>query len=290
VVTASRLEDRLSAARDRLVVAGSSPAEAALEVDLFARTILGWDRARVLTSRADAVPPGLEPQFSAWIGRRAEREPSAYITGLKEFWGLDFRVTPDVLIPRPETELIVEEALCVLAGRRQGPIRLADVGTGSGCLAVSLTHELPAAAVTATDVSGSALRVARENASRHGVDSRITFVQTSGLDDVGGVFDLIAANPPYVKDGDRAGLPKDVQHEPDVALFGGPFGLRGVEIVLDAASRVLRPGGWLVMEFGFGQEEDVRRLTAAHATLRVHHVRLDLQGIPRTAVIERTRS
>ncbi len=281
------LHERLEAGRERLVAAGIAPAAAAIDVDLFARTILGWDRARVLTARTEAAPEGLEPQFSEWILRRADREPSAYIVGNREFWGLDFRVTSDVLIPRPESEFIVEESLAILDQMKLTSPRLADIGTGSGCLAISLAHEVHAAHVTATEISATALAVARENAYRLGVRDRVTCVETSFLDGVSGPFDLIAANPPYVKEGDKPALARDVRHEPDVALFGGASGLQGVEAVLDAAVRTLVSGGWLVMEFGFGQEDDVRRLVAARPSLRIDRVRADLQGIPRTAVIQK---
>jgi len=283
----SFLHERLTAGRERLVAAGIAPAEAAIDVDLFARTILGWDRARVLTARTEPAPAALEPRFSEWVLRRADREPSAYIVGIREFWGLDFRVTPEVLIPRPESEFIIEEALAVLKALGLESPRLADVGTGSGCLAISLAHEVPAASVTATDLSATALVVARENARRHDVHTRVTFVETSFLDGISGPFDLIAANPPYVKEGDKPALARSVRHEPEVALFGGASGLRGLEATLDAAVRTLRDGGWLVMEFGFGQEDDVRRLATARPALRVDRVREDLQGIARTAVIQK---
>jgi release factor glutamine methyltransferase len=281
------LYERLTEAREQLVAAGIAPAAAAIDVDLFARTILGWDRARVLTARTEPAPAALEPRFSEWLLRRAHREPSAYIVGNREFWGLDFRVTSDVLIPRPESEFIVEESLAALATMEWPSSRLADIGTGSGCLAISLLHEIADAHVTATDVSRPALAVARDNARRHRVDQRVTFVETSFLDRISGPFDLIAANPPYVKEGDKPALARDVRHEPDVALFGGESGLKGVEAVLDAATRTLANGGWLVMEFGFGQEDDVRRLVAARPSLRIDRVRADLQQIPRTAVIQR---
>jgi release factor glutamine methyltransferase len=282
------LHEQLTAGRERLVAAGIEPASAAIDVDLFARTILGWDRARVLTGRTEPAPEGLEPRFSEWILRRAHREPAAYIVGNREFWGLEFRVTSDVLIPRPETEFIVEESLAILNTVNLTSPRLADIGTGSGCIAISLAHEIASAHVTATDVSGAALDVARDNARRLGVSERMTFVETSFLDGIAGPFDLIAANPPYVKAGDKPGLSRDVRHEPDVALFGGENGLQGVEAVLDAAVRTLTNRGWLVMEFGFGQEDDVRHLVAARPALRLERVRADLQGIPRTAVIQRS--
>ena len=192
-----------------------------------------------------------------------------------------------MLIPRPETEFIVEESLAILAALKLPSPRLADIGTGSGCLAISLACEVAHAHVTATDVSRAALGVSRDNAGLHGVHDRITWVETSFLDGITGPFDLIAANPPYVKDGDKTALARDVRHEPDIALFGGENGLRGVEAALDAAVRTLVNGGWLVMEFGFGQEDDVRRLVAARPVLRVDRVRADLQGIPRTAMIQR---
>jgi release factor glutamine methyltransferase len=282
------LHERLAAGRERLVAAGIEPAAAAIDVDLFARTILGWDRARVLMARTEPAPAALEPQFSEWILRRAGREPSAYIIGTREFWGLDFRVGPEVLIPRPESEFIVEESLAILRTLKLSSPRLADIGTGSGCLAVSLAHEIEGAHITATEVSGTALTVARDNARRLGVSSRVTFVETSFLDGIDGPFDLIAANPPYVKAGDKPALSRDVRHEPDVALFGGATGLQGLEAVLEGAIRTLVGGGWLVMEFGFGQEDDVRHLVAARPALRVDRVRADLQGIPRTAIIQRS--
>ena len=282
------LHERLAAGRERLVAAGIEPTAAAIDVDLFARTILGWDRARVLMARTEPAPEALEPRFSEWIRRRADREPSAYIVGTREFWGLDFRVSPDVLIPRPETEFIVEESLAILKGLALASPRLADIGTGSGCIAISLLHELPSAHLTATDVSSAALVVARDNAKRLGVQTRITCIETSFLDGIGGPFDLIVANPPYVKEGDKVALTRDVRHEPDVALFGGITGLQGLEAVLDAAIRTLGAGGWLVMEFGFGQDDDVMRLVAARPSLRIERIRADLQGIPRTAVIQRS--
>ena len=279
------LQEILAAARDRLVEAGIAADEAAIDVDLYARTILGWDRARLLAEHRSPPPAQLEPRFSQFIERRTRHEPSAYITGSREFWGLDFAVTPAVLIPRPETEFIVEESLALLRPIA-GP-RIADIGTGSGNIAVSLAHERQDAHVIATDVSGDALAVALTNAERHGVADRIEFVSASYLGGVEQDFDLIAANPPYVRDRDRPALGRPVRHEPEVALFGGDSGLRDIAGVLDTASVKLRPGGWLVMEFGFGQEDDVRALVDARPTLRLERFRADLQGLARTAIIQR---
>jgi release factor glutamine methyltransferase len=278
------LAAKLTEARSQLVAAGIRADEAAIDVDLYARTLLGWDRARLLTELNGDVPPALEPRFSQWIERRTHREPSAYIVGVREFWGHDFRVSPDVLIPRPETEFIVEEALPLLRGIEHP--RVADIGTGSGILAVTIAREIAGAVVAASDISAEALAVAGQNAARHGVSDRVLLVRTSYLDGIAGPFDIIVANPPYVRDRDKSALALDVRHEPDVALFGGEDGLRDVEGVLDTAQK-LRPGGWFLMEFGYGQEDDVRALVAARPLLRFDRIREDLQGIPRTAIMQR---
>jgi len=282
-----RLRDALGLARDKLVGAGIPPDEAAIDVELFARTILGWDRARILTEHAQPTPAALEPTFSAWVERRTTREPSAYITGVREFYGLDFEVTPAVLIPRPETEIIIEAALPLIV--RKLDARVADVGTGCGNIAVTLAHEARKASLVATDVSADALTVAKRNAARHGVFNRIEFVNAAYLDGVAGEFDLIAANPPYVRETDKPGLSPTVLHEPHVALFGGVDGMRDIDGVLAAAVGKLRLGGWLIMEFGFGQEDEVRDRVARHDDLHFDRVITDLQGLPRTAVITRDR-
>ena len=279
------LHDVLAAKRQGLTEAGIPAVDAALDVDLYTRTLLGWDRARLLTSLQDPVPDGLEPGLSAWTARRELGEPSAYIVGTKEFFGLELAVSPDVLIPRAESEFIVEEALAVLDGRAAP--RVADLGTGSGCLAIALATERADATVTATDISAKALAVAKGNAVRHGVADRVTFVETSFLDGLDGPFDVVMANPPYVRELDRGGLSRGVRHEPEVALFGGRNGLQAIAATLDAAIRVVVPDGFLVMEFGYGQEEDVENLVAERQRLRLDHVRQDLQGIPRTAVVQR---
>jgi release factor glutamine methyltransferase len=286
------LHERLTSAREQLIRAGIQPDNAALDVELYARTILNWDRARILLNYREPVPEQLEPQFSEWIARRLQFEPTAYIVGNREFWGLDFLITPAVLVPRPETELVVEEVSAIAGGMDGQPLRIADMGTGSGNIAVSVAHHLSSASpvhfsMVATDVSQAAVDVARQNAVRHSVADRIKFVCTSWLDGVSGVFDIIAANPPYVRDIDKGGLSADVLQEPHVALFGGATGFDHVESVLSTAVRMLRPGGWLVMEFGFGQEDDVRALAARKAELRVDHTRDDLQGLARTVIIQR---
>jgi len=187
---------KLAEARARLVEAGVSPADAAVDVDVYVRVILGWDKATLVANQRDASPATLEPRFSEWIARRELREPTAYILSGREFWGREFLVTPAVLVPRPETEFIVEEGLPLARGLAAP--RIADIGTGSGILALTFASELPASIIVATDLSGEALDIARENAKRLGVADRVAFVETSYLDGVGGDFDLIVANPPYV--------------------------------------------------------------------------------------------
>lgn len=283
------LHERLAAARDQLVRAGINPNEAAVDVDVYARTILRWDRARILLNHHAPPPERLEPQFSEWIARRQRFEPTAYIVGAREFWGLDFAVSPAVLIPRPETELVVEEAIArAEAGAHGQAVRIADIGTGSGCIAVAVAHHLRHCTVVATDISLEAVTVAAANAVRHHVADRVDFVCTSYLEGVGGpAFDLITANPPYVREIDRRGLSPDVLQEPHVALFGGDSGLRHIDAVLATAEARLRPGGWLVMEFGFGQEDDVRALATRFTGLEVKGTRADLQGLPRTVIMQR---
>jgi release factor glutamine methyltransferase len=279
------LHETLKEARSRLVAAGIAADEAAIDVDLYARTILGWDRARLLVEQQAPAPAALEPRFSEWIARREQREPTAYIVGKREFWGHEFEVSPSVLIPRPESEFIVEEAVERL---RHAPApRIADVGTGSGCIAVSIAIELPRAHVTATDICGKALQVARVNADRLGVSDRITFVETSYLDGVDGTFDAVVSNPPYVKDAYKALVQRAVfKYEPHVALFGGADGLNGLRSVLDGAGQRLVPGGWVIMEFGDGQDDDVRELVGRYPRYRLLDIKEDLQGIPRTAVVQ----
>lgn len=281
------LHATLASARSRLVSAGIPSDEAAVDVPLFACTILGWDRARLLSQQAHPAPASLEPRFSQWIARRIAHEPAAYIVGHREFWGLDFAVTPAVLIPRPESELIVEETIEIVRAMQMPSPEIADIGTGSGNLAISLAHTIPASQVIATDVSPDALAIARQNARTHGVEARIVFVETTYLDGVDRDFDIIVANPPYVGAGDKLTLSRAVLHEPAVALFSGEEGLIAVEGVLDAAVGWLRAGGWLVMEFGFGQSPAIEALIAARPALRLDRIHDDLQGIPRTAIIQR---
>ena len=279
------LRERVRAATERLERAGLSHGSAVTDAAVLARAALGCDRATYLARLHDVPDAGFERTYEALLLRREERVPVAQILGTREFWGRDFAVSPAVLTPRPETELIVEEALERFGGTP--PRRLVDVGTGSGCLAVTLALELAGTRVEATDIAADALRVARENARRLGADG-IAFVQTDLLAGIAPGCELIVSNPPYVPDPARPALSPEVRdYEPGVALFGGPDGLDTIRRLLPAARDVLDSEGLLLMEFGAGCDDEVRELVDATAGLTVDAIRDDLQGIPRVAVIRR---
>lgn len=252
---------------------------------MLARHVLGWDRATWIT-RADAPEPdAFADAYERLLARRATREPVAYILGHREFYGRDFHVDARVLVPRPETEAIVDAVLARLPA--DGFVRLVDIGTGSGALALTLAAERPAWHVEAVDVSEAAVAVARRNARALGVDGRVTFLIGDLLAPTMGLFDAIVSNPPYVATRDTPGLSPDVRdHEPHVALFGGPDGMDlPRRFLLEAAPRLV-PGGLLVMEFGYGMQEPVEDAARA-AGLEVETVLEDLQGIARTLVARR---
>jgi release factor glutamine methyltransferase len=275
------------AARERFVRAGIPPDQAAIDAEVLARHLHGWDRATYLLRRDEPAAEADRGRFESLVTRRAGREPVAYITGVREFWGREFRVTPAVLVPRPETEGLVEAVLARLADRDRA-WRIIDVGTGSGCLAVTLAAELPAARVLATDISADALDVARGNAARLGVAGRVRFVRTSLLSGLAGPFDLIVANLPYIPRPCEPMLSPDVRdYEPRIALFGGGRdGLGAIEALLAQAPSRLAPEGLLFLEFGFGQGSAVRAAAAA-GPLTIVDVRRDLQGHERTIVLRR---
>lgn len=277
------LAKRVAEAARRLAEAGIDARDAAFDAEVLARSALGWDRATYLARWREPAPPGFGDRFEPLVARRCRREPVTRITGRREFWGLDLEVTPAVLVPRPESELLIETALARL-GDRIAAWALADVGTGSGCLAIALARELPRARVTATDISPDALVIARRNASRHGMADRVTFHHTDLLDGLPGPFDLIVSNPPYVPDAVIDTLAPEVRdHEPAAALRGGPDGLDTVRRLVATAADRLRPEGWLIMEIGVGQSAETAD-TARGAGMRVVDVRPDLQGIPRAVV------
>lgn len=272
-------------AQETLRTGGVPPDEAAGDAEFLARHALGCDLTQYVLSR-DRLPPSEFPQrFTALITRRLQREPVSQIVGSREFWGLEFEVTRDVLTPRPETELIVEVALETFP--RDAALVIMDVGTGSGCLAVALATEFRSAAVIASDISPAALDVAQRNAARHAVADRIDFRQTDLLDGVAERADLIVANPPYIASRDSGSLPPEVREfEPDVALFAGPDGLAVYRRLFPIAAERLRAEGRLIVEVGYGQATVVPAL-AAGSGWRVERAREDLQGITRTIVFYR---
>ena len=275
--------ERIAQARSRLVAAGIPPQDAAFDAEVLARHALGWDRAALVARGREPAPDGFVERYDALVARRVTREPVAHLVGTREFWGLEFEVTADVLVPRPETELIVEEALAF--ARSHACRTVIDVGTGSGCIAISIARELPEVHGVAVDASEAALAVARRNAARLGVSDRITFTRSDLFENVRLTADLIVSNPPYVPKADEHELQPEVVHfEPHAALFGGDDGLTIVRRLLADARAHLAPQGRLIVEFGLGQEVAVRT-AAADAGWEVVRVRSDLQGIPRSIVL-----
>jgi len=279
------LHDRLAHAGDVLAAAGIPRDEAARDAELLARHVLGWDRGGLHLRRRDPTPDGFTDRYQPLVDRRAAREPIAYILGRQEFRGLDFDVTPDVLIPRPETELIVDEAIAWATGR-PGPLRVVDVGTGSGCIAVAIAREIPTARVVATDISRAALAVASRNVRRHGVARRVHLVETDLLAGVG-TADLIVANPPYVARAIEDDLQPEVgRYEPAAALFGGADGRTVLSRLLATSAAHLAANGLLVVEFGFDQGTWLPA-SAIAAGWQIVDIRQDLQSIPRVLVARR---
>jgi len=237
-------------------VEGAAPA---LDSEVLLSHVTGLDRAGLYREWECTLPAHEEKYFWEMVMRRLLGEPVAYLTGCKEFMGLDFKVNPSVLIPRPETELLVETALALLP---PAPLVI-DVGTGSGAIAVSLASFLPESIVYATDCSGEALEVARNNAARHGVGSRVRFFRGELLEPLAGVVpangvDLIAANLPYISSDELAGLPRSVrQFEPVLALDGGKGGLELYRRLIPTAAILLKKGGLLLLEIGFDQARDM---------------------------------
>lgn len=275
---------QVAAARQRLRAAGISQSESDLDARLLAQHVLGWTTERFLSEGHAQAPDGFVPQYETLVERRITREPLAYIVGAREFWGLELEVTPDVLIPRPATELIVE-AMLELFPERSAPLRVADICTGCGCVAVAIAHERPAARIVASDISSAALDVARRNAARHGVVDRVSFRHGDLLHGIEGPFDAVVANPPYVVDGAGPALQPEVRdYEPALALFGGREGLDVVTRLVADAPTQLRRGGYLVFEFGLGQEIEVEQLIDDSTHLELIELRRDLEGIARTVV------
>jgi release factor glutamine methyltransferase len=259
---------------------------AALDARLLVLAALGISPTALITD-ADAPLADAEiERLAAFARRRLNYEPVARIVGEREFWGLPFRLSPGTLVPRPDTETVVETVLDLLP-QRQIPLTMADFGTGSGCLLVALLRELPNANGLGVDLSFDALVTARGNAEANGVGTRARFVLSQWADALQGRFDLIVSNPPYIASGVVPSLDREVrEHDPVLALDGGPDGLDPYRIILGEAGRLLKPEGLLVVEIGYDQAEDLKSLAGRHG-LDVLEVRPDLSGHPRCVAMRR---
>lgn len=266
-----------------------------LSTELLLMHVLGRDRAWLYAHPEHLLSGAQLAGYQDLLERRAAGVPTQYLTGRQEFWGLEFEVNPSVLIPRPETEHLIEVALERMAGRRSEPLRVADAGTGSGCIAVALARELPQARIVATDVSAAALEVARRNAARHGVAERIEFAQMNWLESyLSGPasealrFDLIVSNPPYIGRTEAGELPREVrEHEPAEALFCGPSGFDAYPPLIAQAAALLCPGGLFIVELGYGSADHVLALLAAQPGWSNVSITNDLAGIPRVLAADR---
>ena len=279
-----------------------------LAAELLLLHVLGRDRTWLYAHPEEQVTLADAERFFALIVRRAAGEPTQHLTGKQEFWGFEFEVTPDVLIPRPETEHVIEVALDRLAvrerraGRKQTltgkGLQIADIGTGSGCIAIALAKELPHATIYATDISSAALAVARRNAARHSVSGRIRFLECNLLDALSDsplatrhsplLLDLVASNPPYIGRREAATLMREVRdHEPEIALYGGKEGYEFYADLIAQAAAHLKSAGILVLELGHNSLPAVQPLLDAPAWANVA-VTNDLAGIPRIIAAERT--
>jgi release factor glutamine methyltransferase len=262
--------------------------EARREAGSLLAHVLGRDRTFILSHADDPISEDHLEMFRGTLDWRAAGKPLQYITGHQEFFGLDFEVTADVLIPRPETELLVEKALKLISNEAASMI--CDVGTGSGCIAISLLHELPRARGVAIDVSPAAIEVARRNASRHSVSERLEFLVSdcfAELNKEGPLFDLIVSNPPYVGVGQLDNLQREVRdYEPHLALQADADGLSIIRRLLVDAGAYLKSGGHFLLEIGFDQRQAVEQLVDP-GRWKLLDIYSDLQGIPRTVALEK---
>jgi release factor glutamine methyltransferase len=268
-----------------------------LAAELLLMHVLGHDRAFLYAHPEYSLDADQATRFAGLIEQRAAGTPVQYLTGRQEFWGLELEVDPGVLIPRPETEHVVEVALARLGARRAEPLTVADVGTGSGCLAVALARELPQARILATDISLAALEVASRNAERHGVAARIEFRRANFLRTywpdsrpIKRCFDLIVSNPPYIGLDEADSLPREVrEHEPREALFAGPEGMDAYPRLIAQAESLMKSGGWLVVELGHRSAPRVGPLLQSANWLDTA-IERDLAGIDRVISAQRARA
>lgn len=256
---------------------------ARLNAELLLMFVLDCDRAHLFAHPERELNEEEQGQYDEVVRERARGCPTQYITGHQEFWGLDLIVSPAVLIPRPETEHLIESVLELVKQRDPlEKLRVIDVGTGSGCIALALATELPFAEIHACDISAEALEIACLNAARHRLGHRILFRQSDLLSLYAGVqFDFVVCNPPYVGESEADKVQKQVREfEPRIAVFSGEEGINIYQKLIPLAHTALHPGGWLVMEIGFSAEEKVKGLLTETAWTEVHTTP-DLQGIPR---------
>jgi len=268
--------------------------EARRESGTLLAHVTGRDRSFIISHADDPITQEEMERFVSFVDGRAKGTPLQYLNGHQEFFGLDFKVNSDVLIPRPETELLVESALKLVADK-QGTHLVCDVGTGSGCVAITLLHKLTNARGVALDISSAAIEVAKRNAATHGVSDRLEFLVSDcfqTLDYRGPEFDLIVSNPPYIPARDIEHLQREVRdYEPHLALEAGPDGLAIIRRLLIEAGRFLKTGGHFLFEIGFGQSESVEKLFAPmveSGDWTLIDIYPDLQGIPRTVALKKT--
>lgn len=266
--------------------AGPHPGRARRDAELLLLHVLGKNKSWLMAHSVELLSGDQSRSYSELLERRYQGEPIQYIISETEFYGLPFLITPDVLIPRPETEHLVEKVL-ELAARFPNP-RIADIGAGSGCIAVVLAHKLPHAAITAVDLSGPALAIARQNAELNGVSQRIRCLQGDLLAPVEEErFEIVVSNPPYIPEADLPTLAVEVRdYEPALALFAGNDGLDICRRLIPSAFDALIPGGFLVLEIGDGQSHAITGLLSASGFRQIEFLP-DLQSIPRVACAQR---
>jgi release factor glutamine methyltransferase len=277
------ISDAITEGAKRL--AGAAVTEPRREAASLLAHVLGRDRSFIIAHADEPLTAEQREVLQSLVGRRAAGEPLQYVIAQQEFFNLVFEVNPDVLIPRPETELIVEASLELL--RNEPEPYFADIGTGSGCIAISMLYELPRARALGTDVSEAALGVALRNAERHSVSDRLALLESDCFSDLDGhePFTLITSNPPYVNADELKSVQREVRFEPRAALAAGSDGLSVIRRLVSEARPFLRSGGYLVFEIGFGQSEAVEQLVD-RGVWKLLEIRKDLQGIPRTVVLQ----
>lgn len=276
----------LAAARQRLRAAEIE--SAALDARMLLGKATGLDTSALIAGSGNTLSAKTIAAFDALCDRRVRHEPVACILGTKEFRGLSFSLNEATLVPRPETEILVDAGLDV-AGKTPGrPLRICDLGTGSGAILIALISELDHATGVGVDISGSALAIALANARRHGVADRIRFIHGDFSISLGETFDMVVANPPYIRQGDLAGLDREVRdYDPALALDGGSDGLAAFRVIAARLPALLKPGGTALVEIGAGQADSVTALFAGQG-LEIRAIRPDLAGIERVVVAEKS--